>query len=160
MSEHRAQVRWRLAGGDFTKGRYSPEHSWTFDGGVTVPASPSPSAVPAPFSNPAHVDPEEASVASIATCHMLSFLFLASRAGVEVVSYEDGAVGHMTTNERGVLWVSTVELAPRVVYGGAAPAAELEAELHHRAHEECFIANSVKTEITVRGVGHGAAGVA
>jgi organic hydroperoxide reductase OsmC/OhrA len=152
MAEHRAHIRWAYTGGEFAKGRYSREHSWTFDGGVTVPASPSPSIVPAPFSNPASVDPEEAYVAAIASCHMLSFLYVASRAGIEVLRYDDEAVGHMTRNERGALWVSSVELRPRVVYApGTAPSAEREAELHHRAHDECFIANSVRTDIRVVG---------
>jgi len=116
-----------------------------------VPASPAPSSVPPPYSNPANVDPEEAYVAAIASCHMLTFLYVAYREGFEVVSYEDDAVGTMTKNERGVLWVSSVVLAPRIEYGEErAPSAEQEAHLHHRAHEECYIANSVKTEITVR----------
>jgi organic hydroperoxide reductase OsmC/OhrA len=151
MSEHRATVRWVFPGGDFLKGRYSREHTWTFDGGVTVPASPSPSAVPAPYSNPAHVDPEEAYVASISSCHMLTFLFLASRQGFLVERYEDDAVGVMRKNERGAIWVSAVTLNPRIVYGGEKrPAPADEERLHHLAHEQCFIANSVKTEIIVK----------
>ena len=150
MSEHRATIHWTFAGGDFRKGRYSRAHSWTFDGGVTVPASPSPSVVPAPWSEAANVDPEEAFVAAIASCHMMTFLFLAGRAGVEVASYADDAVGHMSKNERGVPWVSHVVLKPRIVYGDSGkPAPEVEQRLHHGAHEQCFIANSVKTEITV-----------
>ena len=157
MSEHKAQIRWRISGGDFLKGRYSREHSWTFDGGVTVPASSAPSSVPAPYSNAANVDPEEAYVAAIASCHMLSFLYIAYREGFEVVSYEDDAVGTMAKNERGVLWVSSAVLTPRVEYGeGRAPSAEQEDHLHHRAHAECYIANSVRTEITV----HAARGTA
>src|SRR5207244_7707110 len=81
MSEHKATIRWTFEGGDFLKGRYSREHTWTFDGGLTIAASPSPAAVPKPFSNDANVDPEEAFVASIASCHMLTYLFLASKAG-------------------------------------------------------------------------------
>jgi organic hydroperoxide reductase OsmC/OhrA len=151
MSEHRATVRWVFPGGDFLKGRYSREHTWTFDGGVTVPASPSPSAVPAPYSNPAHVDPEEAYVASISSCHMLTFLFLASRQGFLVERYEDDAVGVMRKNERGAIWVSAVTLNPRIVYGGERrPEPADEERLHHLAPEQCFIANSVKTEITVK----------
>jgi organic hydroperoxide reductase OsmC/OhrA len=150
MSIHRAQVRWAFAGGDFVKGRYSREHRWTFDGGVTVPASPSPSVVPLPYANPAAVDPEEAFVAAIASCHLLSFLYVAHKAGIEVVSYEDEAVGTMTKNERGVPWVSRVVLSPRIEYTGAArPSQDQEVSLHHRAHAGCFIANSVKTEVIV-----------
>src|SRR6185436_13008747 len=142
MSEHRATIRWAFAGGDFLKGRYSREHSWTFDGGVTVPASSSPAAVPKPYSNETCVDPEEAFVASLSSCHMLTYLFLASKAGFQIVSYDDDAVGTMTRNDRGIQWVSTVVLQPRIVYGGDKRPSE--------ADEQCFIANSVKTEITVR----------
>ena len=149
MSEHKASIRWVHAKGDFFKGTYSREHTWTFDGGVTVPASPSPSAVPQPYSNPANVDPEEAFVASIASCHMLTFLYVASRARFEVVSYDDDAVGTMTKNERGVPWVSSVTLKPRIVYGDRKPSLEDETRLHEAAHDQCFIANSVKTGIRV-----------
>jgi len=152
MSEHKATVRWTLpAGADFVKGRYSREHTWTFDGGVTVPASPSPGVVPAPYSNPAAVDPEEAYVASISSCHMLTYLHVASRQGFLIERYEDEAVGVMRKNERGAIWVSAVTLSPRIAYGGdRRPSAEDEARLHHLAHEQCFIANSVRTEITVK----------
>jgi organic hydroperoxide reductase OsmC/OhrA len=152
MSEHRATVRWKLQGDadGFLKGRYSREHTWTFDGGLTVPASPSPGVVPLPYSNPAHVDPEEAYVAAISSCHMLTFLYVAMRQGFPVEAYEDDAVGVMRKNERGAIWVSAVTLNPRIVYGGGRrPSAAEEARLHHAAHEQCFIANSVKTEITV-----------
>ena len=153
MSEHTATIRWTHTEGDFLKGRYSREHTWTFDGGLTVAASPSPSAVPKPYSNEANVDPEEAFVASIASCHMLTFLFLAMKAGFQVASYEDEAVGRMTKNERGIPWVSSVVLKPRIVYGGERrPSAEDESRLHHAAHDQCFISNSVKTEVTVQGV--------
>ena len=106
--------------------------------------------MPAPYSNPANVDPEEAFVAAISSCHLLTFLYLASRKGIEVKRYEDSAVGTMTKNERGVPWVSKVVLRPRIEYGaGGPPSPEALAELHHAAHEQCFIANSVKTEIVV-----------
>ena len=151
MSEHKATVRWALPGGaDFLKGRYSREHTWTFDGGVTVPASPSPGVVPAPYSNPAGVDPEEAYVASISSCHMLTYLFVASRQGFLVERYEDEAVGVTRKNERGAIWVSAVTLNPKIVHGGEKrPSADDEERLHHLANEQCFIANSVKTEIKV-----------
>jgi len=153
MSEHRATIRWQQSG-DFAKGRFSREHTWTFDGGVTVPASAAPTSVPPPLSNPANVDPEEAFVAAIASCHMLTFVWLAWRAKLEVVSYEDDAVGVMTKNERGVPWVSAVTLNPKVTWGGTgAPDEATLARLHHEAHEQCFIAQSVKTAITVAGVG-------
>src|SRR5258707_3546704 len=102
MSEHRATIEWRRTRPDFLKGKYSREHTWTFDGGLTVPASPSPSNVPAPYSNPAHVDPEEAFVAAVSSCHMLTFLYLASKHAFQVDSYEDEAVGVMTQNAKGV----------------------------------------------------------
>jgi organic hydroperoxide reductase OsmC/OhrA len=150
MSEHKATIRWQQAGGDFAKGRYSREHTWTFDGGLTVAASSSPAAVPVPMSNPAHLDPEEAFVASLSSCHMLTYLYLCYREGIAVASYDDDAVGILTKNERGVPWVSTVYLNPRVVYAGTAPSHDDEVRLHHAAHEGCFISNSVKTDIQVR----------
>jgi organic hydroperoxide reductase OsmC/OhrA len=153
MSEHKAAIRWALKGDDFFKGKYSREHTWTFDGGLTVAASSSPSAVPVPYSNPAHVDPEEAYVAAISSCHMLTYLFVASRQGFLVERYEDEAVGVMRKQERGgAIWVSAVTLNPRIVYGGdKQPSPADEERMHHLAHEQCFIANSVKTEITVAG---------
>jgi len=151
MSEHKATIRWTFSSGEFLKGRYSREHTWTFDGGVTVPASSSPAAVPKPYSNEANVDPEEAFVASIASCHMLTYLYVASKAGFQIVGYEDTAVGIMTKNDRGVPWVSAVTLQPRITYAGdKRPSEADEDRLHHAAHEQCFIANSVKTDITVR----------
>ena len=151
MSEHKATIKWTQSQGDFLKGTYSREHTWTFDGGVTVPASSSPAAVRVPFSNPANVDPEEAFVASLSSCHMLTYLYVASRKGFEVSSYEDDAVGVLTKNERGIPWVSTVTPSPRITYGGSkTPTSEEQSEMHHAAHEGCFIANSVKTEVNVK----------
>ena len=155
MAEHKAAVRWKLVGDGaaFLKGRYSREHTWTFDGGLTVPGSPSPGVIPAPWSNPASVDPEEAFVAAISSCHMLTFLYVAMREGFVVSSYEDDAVGVLRKNERGAFWISAATLHPRIVYGGDRPPTPAEVErLHHMAHEQCFIANSVKTEIRVAGV--------
>jgi len=150
MSEHKAIIRWARTGPDFVKGKYTREHSWTFDGGLTVPASSSPSVVPAPWSNATGVDPEEAFVASISSCHMLTFVWLASRAGFIADSYEDEAVGSMSKNERGVPWVSAVILRPRIVWGGEKTPAPADLDrLHHAAHEQCFIANSIKTAVTV-----------
>jgi organic hydroperoxide reductase OsmC/OhrA len=151
MGEYRATIAWRLTApaADFAKGKYSREHTWTFDGGVIVPASPSPSVVPAPWSNPANVDPEEAFVASISSCHMLTLLWVASRRGFAIASYADDAVGVMTKNERGKAWVSKVTLDPRIEWIDKTPTAEELEALHHAAHEDCFIANSVKTEILV-----------
>ena len=135
---------------DFHKGRYSREHTWSFDGGVVVPASPAPSSVPVPYSNPASVDPEEAFVASIASCHMLTFLFLVSKTAFDVSVYEDHAVGTMVKNEHGVPWVNQVILRPKITWAGHShPTEDVLEELHHQAHEQCYIANSVKTEIVV-----------
>lgn len=152
MSEHRARISWVLSGDEFARGRYSREHTWEFDGGITVPASPSPDNVPAPFSNAASVDPEEAFVASISSCHMLTFLHLASKAGIVVTRYSDDAVGRMTQDANGVAWVSRVTLRPEIAYAGDAPDTETLHALHHEAHGQCFIANSVRTEITVESV--------
>jgi organic hydroperoxide reductase OsmC/OhrA len=152
MSEHKAIVRWQHSGGEFLKGKYSREHTWTFDGGLTVPAAPSPANVPAAHGNPANVDPEEAFVAAISSCHMLTFLFLAYHAGFQVDAYEDAAVGQMEKNESGRAWISHVTLCPKIVYGaGKSPTTQEEAQLHHEAHEQCIIANSVKTEVVVNG---------
>ena len=152
MGEHLATIEWTNAvpAGDFAKGRYAREHTWTFDGGVTIAGSSSPSVVPLPWSSAAAVDPEEAFVAAASSCHMLSFLYVASKRGFVVTGYRDRAVGVMTRGDSGVPWISRITLDPQITYDGAAPDAAQLAELHHAAHHECFIANSVKTEITVR----------
>lgn len=150
MSNHEVTVLWELSSGDFLRGTYSRAHSWRFDGGVTLPASPSPSVVRVPYSDPSAVDPEEAFVASLASCHMLTFLHLASRARIEVLRYEDEAVGTLSKNERGALWVSQVVLRPAILYGENTPSVVDERKLHELAHEDCFISNSVKTQVTVR----------
>jgi organic hydroperoxide reductase OsmC/OhrA len=150
MHTHTATIRWTNSGPDFLKRQYSREHTWHFDGGAAVPASPSPQIVPAPWSNAANVDPEEAFVASVASCHMLWFLHMAINAGFEALSYEDTAEGVMTENRLSKLWISRVTLHPEVVWGGARqPTDEQVNSLHHQAHEECFIANSIKTEVLV-----------
>jgi organic hydroperoxide reductase OsmC/OhrA len=150
MSEHKATIVWENPGGDFAKGRYSREHTLTFDGGLTVPASSSPAVVPVPYSNPANVDPEEAYVASLSSCHMLTYLYVAYKAGYDLERYEDQATGTITKNEKGTPWVSRVVLRPKVTYRGEKRPEQAEEErLHHAAHEGCFISNSVKTEITV-----------
>lgn len=150
MSEHTAIIRWRCTSPNFLDGKYSREHTWTFDGGLTVPASPSPSVVPIPYSNPANVDPEEAFVAAVASCHMLVYLMLAYQHGFQVDRYDDEASGLMTKNEQGNLWISVVRLKPTIAYSGQkAPSPMEEERLHHLAHEQCFIANSIKTLVTV-----------
>jgi organic hydroperoxide reductase OsmC/OhrA len=149
--EYFATVSWKRGGDEpFSDNKYSRGHSWAFDGGVTVPASSSPLSVRLPFSKTDAVDPEEALVASLSSCHMLTFLYLAAKGGYVVDSYEDKAVGVMTKNARGKLFVSRVALRPRIVFSGAKQpsAGELD-ELHHHAHEECYIANSVLAEVVV-----------
>jgi organic hydroperoxide reductase OsmC/OhrA len=150
MSNHTATISWRRTSPDFLAGSYSREHTWTFDGGLVVPASPSPNNVRAPYSNAANVDPEEAFVASISSCHMLSYLYIAYLQGFQVDAYQDEAIGVMAKNEKGVPWVSAVKLHPKIAYSGEKiPTAADEERLHHLAHEQCYIANSVRTEVTV-----------
>lgn len=148
MSEFYATTEWQRGEQPFTDNRYSRRHSWHFDGGVTVPASSSPHSVKLPYSDPSCVDPEEAFVAALSSCHMLTFLWLAARAGWRVDSYRDEAIGLMAENERGRLAMTVVTLRPAVVWSGdARPDAAEQARLHHQAHEQCYIANSVTTDV-------------
>jgi organic hydroperoxide reductase OsmC/OhrA len=150
--EYRATVKWSRGDAKFTDQRYSRGHTWSFDGGITVPASSSPLSVRLPYSVAEAVDPEEAFVAAVASCHMLTFLYVAAKQGFVVDDYADEALGVMTKNERGKMWVSKVTLAPAIRFAGEKrPTAEQFDELHHLAHEECFIANSVKSEVVVQG---------
>jgi organic hydroperoxide reductase OsmC/OhrA len=150
MSKHTVIVSWKNnAGGDFLSLKYSREHSWEFDGGAKIAASASPSIVPFPFSNPANVDPEEAFIAAVSSCHMLWFLSLAAEVGHVVESYRDESAGVMTKNDKGVLWISEISLKPQILYRGLGPTTSEEDHLHHQAHERCFIANSIKTIVTV-----------
>lgn len=145
-----ATIRWNRSGARFTDGKYSRAHTWSFDGGATVPASSSPLVVPVPMSDPAGVDPEEAFVASLAACHFLFFLYFAGRGGFVVESYTDEAAGVMEKNAQGRMWMARVTLRPKIVFGGdKQPTPEQLAEMHHKSHEECYIANSVKTEVVV-----------
>jgi len=152
--EYRATVQWTREDGEaFTDNRYSRAHVWTFDGGVEVPASSAPSSVPLPLSRADAVDPEEAFVAALSSCHMLFFLSFAAKKGFTIDRYEDRAVGVMAKNERGKLFVSRVTLNPAIEFSGPnRPSPEDIANLHHRSHEECFIANSVRSEVTVAGL--------
>ena len=150
MGTHSATIEWRRSGAAFVDRRYSREHLWRFDGGAAVPASSSPHVVPVPFSNPANVDPEEAFVAALSSCHMLWFLDFAARAGYVVDEYIDRAEGHMARREDGTEWIASVVLSPAVRFSGAqAPGDEAVRGLHHRAHAACFIANSVRTEVSI-----------
>jgi organic hydroperoxide reductase OsmC/OhrA len=157
MNHHHysATVEWQRGADEaFTAGRYSRRHWLRFDGGAVVPGSAAVANVPLPWSDPAAVDPEEAFIASIASCHLLWFLALAAKAKFAVASYRDEASGEMTKNDRGKLWVSTVTLRPEVAFDGERqPTRDEHLALHHRAHEECFIANSVKTEVLCLPVG-------
>lgn len=145
---HTAKVEWqRDSSSPFLDRRYSRAHRWEFDGGAVVAGSSSPHVVRAPFSDPTAVDPEEAYVASLASCHMLWFLDLACQAGYVVDRYIDSAEGFMGTRGDGRMWMESVVLKPQTVFSGKAPGkAELE-DLHHRAHAECYLANSVKTDV-------------
>ena len=148
MSIHTAKVRWVRGTQAFVDNRYSRLHRWSFDGGAEVPGSSSPHTVRAPLSDPAAVDPEEAFVASLASCHMLWFLSLAAKRGFRVDSYVDEAEGTMAKNERGKLAITLVTLRPAVEFSGEKlPTREDLEGLHHEAHEECFIANSVRSEV-------------
>ena len=150
MSTYTATIRWtRDPTTDFAKGQYSRAHEWAFDGGAVVPASASPHIVPAPWSDAAGVDPEEAFIASLSSCHMLFFIDFARRAGLVVDSYTDEAEGVLDKREDGRMAMTRVTLRPRIAWGGEAPDAAAIADLHHKAHEACFIANSVTTEVTV-----------
>jgi organic hydroperoxide reductase OsmC/OhrA len=143
-----AQVVWQRGGQEFTGNRYSRRHRIRFDGGAELLGSSSPHVVPEPQSDPAGVDPEEAFVASLSSCHMLWFLSLAARQGFCVDSYTDNAQGQMARNAAGKMAMTQVTLRPEVVFSGdKRPTREQIGELHHRAHEECFIANSVTTEV-------------
>ena len=157
MAPYEATVRWRRRPDEcFVDGRYSRTHEWQFDGGAQVHASASPHVVRAPFSDPSGVDPEEAFVAALASCHMLFFLAFAAKRRFEITAYEDGAVGVMGKSSDGREWVTKVTLRPRVTFsGGQRPTAEELDALHHQAHAACYIANSVKTEIVVEGQAQG-----
>jgi organic hydroperoxide reductase OsmC/OhrA len=149
MSEYQAQIVWRRDPLEvFTDNRYSRRHELHFDGGAVVPASSSPAVVPLPMSDDGAVDPEEMFVASLASCHMLWFLSLAAREGFRVDGYGDDATGVLARNAEGRLAMARVTLRPRVQCSGERQPtpAELQA-LHHEAHEACFIANSVRTEV-------------
>jgi len=153
MSEYRAIVEWQRNGAVFSDNKYSRGHRWLFDGGIEVPASSSPHAVRLPFSVENAVDPEEALVAALSSCHMLTFLYLAAKKKFVIESYRDDAVGFMEKNEQGRLAITRVTLRPDVKFiGDLLPTADDVAALHHGAHEECYIANSVKTEVRVEPV--------
>jgi organic hydroperoxide reductase OsmC/OhrA len=150
MSNYTASLVWERGGQDFASQRYSRRHVWRFDGGAEVPGSSSPSVVPPPGSDPAAVDPEEAFVASLASCHMLWFLAIAAKRGFVVDRYEDAASGVLERNAARRFAMTRVTLRPKITFSGAKqPTAEELDALHHKAHEECYIANSVTTTVVV-----------
>ena len=143
------EVNWDRHGAVFTDKRYSRAHTWQFDGGQIIPASASPHIVPLPYSVEANVDPEEAYIAAISSCHMLTFLHVARLKGFVITRYRDEAVGVMEKTPEGRMAVTRVTLRPDIAYEGRTPTEAERDAMHHEAHEECFIANSVKTEVTV-----------
>ncbi len=150
MSSYTAEIRWSRGEQKFSDNRYSRAHTWHFDGGTVVAASSSPSVVPLPMSHAAAVDPEEAFVASLSSCHMLWFLALAAKQGYTIDSYTDKASGVMAKNAAGKLAMTQVTLHPLAIFSGAKhPDRPTLHALHHAAHEECFIAHSVRSEVLI-----------
>ena len=149
MSEHVATVDWSRDDQPFVDNRYSRAHDWTFDGGAVVRGSSAPSSVATPMSDPAAVDPEEAFVAALSSCHMLFFLAFAAKAGFVVDHYRDEAVGVLARDDRGKTSMTVVTLRPAASFSGVGPEAGALAALHHKAHEACYIAQSVRTEVRV-----------
>ncbi len=148
MSEHRASIRWDRNGAVFTDNRYSRGHTWSFDGGIEVRASASPHVVPSPLSVAEAVDPEEAFVAALASCHMLWFLSIAAKRGYAVERYRDEASGLLAKNTEGQLAMTRVLLRPEVAFApGRRPSAEEHTAMHHEAHELCFLASSVNSDL-------------
>lgn len=152
MTTYTATIDWDGKDSKFTDNRYSRLHQWHFDGGAVVPASSSPHVVRAPYSDPAAVDPEEAYVAALSSCHMLWFLSIAAEEGYVVAAYRDEAVGTMAKNDAGKEVVAHVLLKPHVTFSGEKmPTDAAYDDLHHEAHDSCYLANSVKTVIEVDG---------
>ena len=149
MSEYHAKIVWsRSKDEKFTDNQYSRGHRWEFDGGTVVPASSSPHIVPLPYSVEQNVDPEEAFVASLSSCHMLIFLAIAGKKRFVVDQYIDSPIGIMEKGADGKVSMTKVTLRPKVIFSGDQPSFEPLEKMHHQSHEQCFIANSVKTEIT------------
>ena len=148
MHIYSAHVVWNRGDELFVDNRFSRRHTLSFDGGIVLTGSSSPQVTRVPFSDPAAVDPEEMFVASLSSCHMLWFLYIAARRKFRVDSYSDRADGTMAPNRDGKLMMSTVTLRPEVAFSGESPPSDTEViAMHHEAHAECFIANSVLTEV-------------
>ena len=146
MSEHKATLKWQRRNAEFSYQKYPRDHTWSFDGGHTMTAT----AAPAYLGNPAYVDPEEAFVASVASCHMLTFLAIACKQKFVLDAYEDDAIGFVEKNAEGRLAITHIELRPKISWSGdRKPGAKELEQMHHAAHENCFIANSIKTRVTV-----------
>jgi organic hydroperoxide reductase OsmC/OhrA len=150
MKQFEAKLAWRRGAQPFLDQRYSRAHEWEFDGGLSVPASSSPLSVPLPMSVADNIDPEEALVAATASCHMLFFLSIAAKRGHTVESYTDSPVGLLEKDGKGRMAMTNITLRPDIVFAGVAwPSEEEIAAIHHEAHDKCYIANSLKTEITI-----------
>ena len=153
LSEYTATIKWQRGDQDFLGDQYSRGHTWEFDGGVSIPASASPHIVPPPKSVAENVDPEEAFVASLSSCHMLFFLSIAAKKGYVVDNYTDHAIGHIGKNEHGKIAMTEVILRPDVTFSeDKQPTAEQLERIHQQSHEQCFIANSVITEVATEPV--------
>ena len=149
MKEFSAGLYWKQQPHDsFLRGKYSRAHTWKLDGGSLIEASASPAIVPVPFSNPECIDPEEAFVLSLASCHMLFFLSIAAKMQINVSRYEDNPVGTLEKTEAGHVAITKIILRPRVVANEMTPADKIS-HIHHRAHQNCFIANSIKTKVEI-----------
>lgn len=150
MHKYEAQITWKRNGAKFSDNRYSRGHEWSFDGGTKVAASSSPLVVPAPYSVVEAVDPEEALIASASSCHMLWFLLVAAKRGFVIDSYVDEAFGIMDKTAEGKMAITRITLRPKIEFtGDKLPSVEELQSLHHSAHDECFIANSLKSEIVI-----------
>ncbi|GAA0421400.1 OsmC family protein [Cocleimonas flava] len=149
-SHYNATVVWQRGSQTFSDNKYSRAHQWVFDSGTSIAASSSPHIVPLPYSVDENIDPEEAFVASLSSCHMLFFLSFAAKNKWIIDRYEDSASGTLEKNEEGKLAMTKVVLNPEIKYSGETPSKEQEAEIHHLAHEACFIANSVKTVVEIK----------
>lgn len=149
MSEYTATVRWQRRDDEpYVDNKFSRAHEWRFDGGTSIPASSSPHVLPPPCSVEANVDPEEAFVASLSSCHMLFFLAIAARRKFIVDEYVDDAVGVMERDSSGKISITKVSLRPRITFSGEKqPTLEELEKIHHQSHDQCFIANSVKSEV-------------
>jgi organic hydroperoxide reductase OsmC/OhrA len=153
LTEHTAKIIWERGDQNFLDNRYSRKHKILLDGGLEIPASSAPSSVPLPYSDESAADPEELLVAALSNCHMLWFLSIAAKQGYRVDFYEDNAVGTMAKNTNGKLFLAQVLLQPAIrLSGEKTPTQEELTHLHHKAHEECFIANSVLAEIICKPV--------